>query len=105
MVAQERRAGQQEEHSTPSTSPRKTRLLKAGRRCRSARGWKVSEEKNEWYKKALDREGHEDHDRRRAKLVADLKQVGATMLADWEKKAGPDGRGRDHGLPQEVTPH
>ena len=25
------------------------------------------------------------------KLVADLKQVGTVLLADWEKKAGPDG--------------
>ena len=26
------------------------------------------------------------------KLASDLKQVGAIMLADWEKKAGPDGQ-------------
>jgi hypothetical protein len=25
------------------------------------------------------------------KLIADLKQVGSIMLADWQKKAGPDG--------------
>jgi hypothetical protein len=25
------------------------------------------------------------------KLMADLKQVGTIMLADWQKKAGPDG--------------
>jgi len=27
-----------------------------------ARGWKVSEEKNDWYKKSPDRKRHEDHD-------------------------------------------
>ena len=26
-----------------------------------------------------------------AKLAADMKQVGTVMLADWQKKAGPDG--------------
>jgi hypothetical protein len=25
------------------------------------------------------------------KLMADMKQVGAVMLADWQKKAGADG--------------
>ena len=27
-----------------------------------------------------------------AKLMTDMKQVGGIMLADWEKKAGPDGQ-------------
>jgi TRAP-type C4-dicarboxylate transport system substrate-binding protein len=54
------------------------------------RGWKLSEEKNEWYKKALTDKGMKIV-APPAKLVADMKQVGAIMQADWLKKAGPDG--------------
>ncbi|MBC7602336.1 MAG: TRAP transporter substrate-binding protein [Ramlibacter sp.] len=54
------------------------------------RGWAVSEEKNEWYKKALSDKGMKIM-KPSPKLVADMKQVGGIMLADWEKKAGPDG--------------
>ena len=55
-----------------------------------ARGWKVSEEKNDWYKKALAEKGMKIMTPS-PKLMADLKQVGAIMLADWQKRAGPDG--------------
>ena len=54
------------------------------------RGWKLSEEKNEWYKKALTEKGMRIMTPP-AKLVADMKQVGTIMLADWQKKAGADG--------------
>jgi TRAP-type C4-dicarboxylate transport system substrate-binding protein len=54
------------------------------------RGWKVSEEKNDWYKKALTDKGMKIMTPS-PKLIADLKQVGTIMLADWQKKAGPDG--------------
>ena len=54
------------------------------------RGWKLSEEKNEWYKKALVDKGMKIMTPP-AKLAADMKQVGTIMLADWQKKAGPDG--------------
>jgi TRAP-type C4-dicarboxylate transport system substrate-binding protein len=54
------------------------------------RGWAVSEEKNEWYKKALAEKGMKIV-KPTAKLQADMKQVGTIMLADWQKKAGPDG--------------
>ena len=54
------------------------------------RGWKISEEKNEFYKKALAEKGMKILPPT-TKLVADLKQVGTIMLADWQKKAGPDG--------------
>ncbi len=64
-------------------------LLKAAGEAET-RGWKVSEEKNEWYKKALTDKGMKIV-QPSAKLVADMKQVGAIMLADWQKKAGPDG--------------
>ena len=54
------------------------------------RGWKLSEEKNDWYKKALAEKGMNILVPP-AKLVSDMKQVGSIMLADWQKKAGPDG--------------
>ncbi|MBC7649789.1 MAG: TRAP transporter substrate-binding protein [Vitreoscilla sp.] len=56
------------------------------------RGWKVSEEKNEFYKKALTEKGMKILTPA-PKLVTDMKQVGTIMLADWQKKAGPDGEG------------
>ena len=55
------------------------------------RGWKLSAEKNEWYKAELAKHGMKILPPS-AKLAADLKQVGTIMLADWEKKAGADGR-------------
>ena len=54
------------------------------------RGWRVSEEKNDWYKKALTEKGMKIMTPS-PKLMGDLKQVGAIMLADWQKRAGPDG--------------
>ena len=64
-------------------------LLKAASEA-EARGWKVSEEKNEWYKKALTEKGMKILPPS-PKLVTDMKQVGGIMLADWQKKAGADG--------------
>jgi TRAP-type C4-dicarboxylate transport system substrate-binding protein len=55
------------------------------------RGWKLSAEKNEWYKTELAKKGMKILPPS-AKLAADLKQVGTIMLADWEKKAGADGQ-------------
>ena len=55
-----------------------------------ARGWKISQEKNDWYKKALTEKGMKIMPPS-PKLMADMKQVGGIMLADWEKKAGADG--------------
>ncbi len=64
-------------------------LLKAAAEA-EVRGWKVSEEKNDWYKKALTEKGMKIM-APAAKLTADMKQVGTIMLADWQKKAGADG--------------
>ena len=50
----------------------------------------VSEEKNDWYKKALAEKGMKIMTPS-PKLMSDLKQVGAIMLTDWQKRAGPDG--------------
>ena len=69
--------------------PTQEAVLKAAAEAET-RGWKLSEEKNEWYKKALAEKGMKIMTPS-PKLVTDLKQVGTTMLADWEKKAGPDG--------------
>ncbi len=55
------------------------------------RGWKISQEKNDWYKKALTEKGMKIMTPS-AKLTADMKQVGAIMLSDWEKRAGPEGQ-------------
>ena len=54
------------------------------------RGWKVSEEKNEFYKKALAEKGMKIL-APSPKLIADFRQVGGIMKADWTKRAGPDG--------------
>ncbi len=69
--------------------PTQDALLKAATEA-EARGWKSSEEKNDWYKKALTEKGMKIMTPS-PKLVADLKQVGTIMLADWEKRAGADG--------------
>ena len=70
--------------------PTQEALLKAGADAQ-ARGWKSSEEKNDWYKKALTEKGMKIMTPP-AKLMTDMRQVGAIMLADWEKKAGADGQ-------------
>ncbi len=54
------------------------------------RGWKTSEAKTEEYKTLLKGKGMKIH-KPSAKLMADLQQVGAVMLADWQKSAGADG--------------
>ena len=55
------------------------------------RGWKVSEEKNGWYKEQLQKNGMAIIDPP-AQLMADMKKVGDTMLEDYLKKAGADGK-------------
>jgi TRAP-type transport system periplasmic protein len=55
------------------------------------RGWKISAEKNDFYKKALAEKGMKIL-APPAKLAADLKQVGGIMQADWAKKAGAEGQ-------------
>jgi TRAP-type C4-dicarboxylate transport system substrate-binding protein len=54
------------------------------------RGWKISQEKTEWYKKALTEKGMKIMPPS-PKLMADMRQLGGIMLADWQKKAGADG--------------
>ena len=70
--------------------PTQDALLKAAADAEK-RGWALSSEKNEWYKKALADKGMKIM-KPSPKLMADMRQVGTIMLADWEKKAGADGQ-------------
>ena len=72
-------------------APTQAALTKAAADA-EVRGWKLSEDKNEFYKKALAEKGMSILVPP-AKLVSDMKQVGVIMLADWQKKAGPEGEG------------
>ncbi|MEY2953280.1 MAG: hypothetical protein RLZZ401_1367 [Pseudomonadota bacterium] len=67
-----------------------TALTKAAAEAET-RGWKISQEKNEWYKKALTEKGMKII-APSPKLAADMRQVGGIMLADWQKKSGADGQ-------------
>jgi TRAP-type C4-dicarboxylate transport system substrate-binding protein len=55
------------------------------------RGWKLSEEKNGWYIEQLKGKGMAII-KPPEQLTADLRRVGNYMLAEWQKKAGPDGK-------------
>lgn len=63
-------------------------LLKASAEAET-RGWKVSEEKNAYYKKELAAKGMNILPPS-PKFKADLTQIGTIMQADWKKKAGAD---------------
>ncbi|HZT63402.1 MAG TPA: TRAP transporter substrate-binding protein [Burkholderiales bacterium] len=56
-----------------------------------ARGWKVSEEKTNWYLDQLKKFGMNVAPPSPA-LQADLRKIGDAMLADWLKKAGGEGQ-------------
>jgi TRAP-type C4-dicarboxylate transport system substrate-binding protein len=66
-----------------------TAVLKAAADAET-RGWKVSEEKTNWYLDQLKQNGMAIHEPS-AELKAGLKKVGDQMLADWLKKSGADG--------------
>ena len=55
------------------------------------RGWKVSEEKTGWYVDQLRQKGM-TIDKPSEQLTADMRKVGNVMLADWLRKAGPEGK-------------
>ena len=65
-------------------------LLKAAADA-EVRGWKVSAEKTIWYNDALKKNGMTIYPPS-PQLKADLKKIGDTMVADWVKKAGPEGK-------------
>ena len=55
------------------------------------RGWKLSQEKNAWYVDQLKQKGM-NIVAPSEQLMADLKKVGNYMLAEWQRKAGDDGK-------------
>ena len=55
------------------------------------RGWKLSEDKTNWYLDQLRKNGM-TIDKPSEQLTADMRKVGNVMLADWLRKAGPDGK-------------
>ncbi len=54
------------------------------------RGWKISQEKNDEYKKLLTGKGMKIQTPS-PKLMLDMQQVGGIMLTDWQKAAGAEG--------------
>ena len=70
--------------------PTQTALLKVAKDA-EVRGWKVSEEKNNWYKDQLKAKGM-NIAVPSEQLVADLRKAGNVMLAEWQRKAGDEGR-------------
>ena len=65
-------------------------VLKAAAEAET-RGWKMSEEKNNWYLDQLRKNGMTVY-APSAQLKADMKKVGDTMIGDWLKEAGADGQ-------------
>jgi TRAP-type transport system periplasmic protein len=70
--------------------PAQAALLKAAADAET-RGWKASEEKNAWYLDQLKAKGMQIV-KPSEQLMADLRKVGNLMLAEWQRKAGDDGR-------------
>jgi len=70
--------------------PTQQALLKAAADAET-RGWKLSEEKNKWYVDQLQAKGMKIV-KPSEQLTADLRKVGNYMLAEWQKKAGDDGK-------------
>jgi TRAP-type transport system periplasmic protein len=70
--------------------PTQAALLKAAADAET-RGWKLSEDKNQWYLDQLKAKGMQIV-KPSEQLVADLRRVGNVMLAEWQRKAGDEGR-------------
>ena len=70
--------------------PTQAAVLKAAADA-EARGWKLSEEKNGWYLDQLKSKGM-SISKPSEQLTADLRKVGNYMLAEWQRKAGDDGK-------------
>jgi len=70
--------------------PTQTALLKAAAEAET-RGWKLSQEKNGWYLDQLKSKGMTIA-KPSEQLFADLKKVGNYMLAEWQRKAGDEGK-------------
>ncbi len=70
--------------------PTQAAVLKAAAEAET-RGWKLSEEKNGWYVAQLKGKGM-NIVKPSDQLTADLRKVGNHMLAEWQRKAGDDGK-------------
>jgi len=70
--------------------PTQAALLKAAADAET-RGWKLSEEKNGWYVAQLKDKGMSIL-KPSDQLTADLRKVGNVMLAEWQRKAGDEGK-------------
>jgi TRAP-type C4-dicarboxylate transport system substrate-binding protein len=70
--------------------PTQQALVKAAADA-EARGWKLSEEKNGWYVEQLKKNGMSIV-KPSDQLTADLRRVGNVMLAEWQRKAGDEGK-------------
>ena len=70
--------------------PTQAAVLKAAADAET-RGWKLSEEKTGWYVDQLKQKGM-SIEKPSDQLTADLRKVGNYMLAEWQRKAGDDGR-------------
>jgi len=55
------------------------------------RGWKISEEKNVWYKEQLVKNGMKV-EAGSEQLRSDFKKIGLTMIADWTTQTGAEGQ-------------
>ncbi len=56
-----------------------------------ARGWKISEEKNNWYKEQLAKNGMKV-ETGSEQLRSDFKKVGLIIIADWTTQTGAEGQ-------------
>ena len=70
--------------------PAQAAVLKAAADAET-RGWKLSEEKNGWYVAQLKDKGMTIH-KPSEQLMADMRRVGNFMLAEWQRKAGDEGK-------------
>jgi TRAP-type C4-dicarboxylate transport system substrate-binding protein len=70
--------------------PTQDAVLKAAAEAET-RGWKLSEEKNQWYVDQLKAHGMKIIQPPK-QLMTDMKKIGDVMLKDWIAKAGPDGK-------------
>lgn len=70
--------------------PSQEAVLKAAAAAEE-RGWKVSEEKTQWYLGELKKNGM-NVEPPSPQLKADMKRVGDVMAAEWLKQTGADGK-------------
>jgi TRAP-type C4-dicarboxylate transport system substrate-binding protein len=70
--------------------PTQAAVLKAAAEAET-RGWKLSQEKNGWYLDQLRAKGMTIA-KPGEQLTADLRKVGNYMLAEWQRKAGDEGK-------------